>query len=250
MLSAVCYILALILLVTAVTALAACHKGPRIVENPLIEAANSVTLDITKVELTDTATWLQVNAYRAKDWVKITSDAYLQADGRSYALTGAQDITPDSDFWMPASGETTFRLRFAPLPRRTRSFDFIQEDKGQDCFKLFGIDLTGKATFDTPESVPQEARRMDGDAPMPAPVFRCGETSLTIHLLGWHEGMMQELPIDLVNTWGKSKKYTSPIDPETHTATYRFPPSTPKPTPPPTASCSMAPCPYGFPQAA
>lgn len=206
----------------AVLTLAACHKGPRIVENPLIEAANSVTLDITKVELTDTATWLQVNAYRAKDWVKITSDAYLQANGRPYALTGAQGITPDSDFWMPASGETTFRLRFAPLPRRTRSFDFIQEDKGQDCFKLFGIDLTGKATFDTPESVPQEARRMDGDAPMPAPVFHCGETSLTIHLLGWHKGMMQELPIDLVNTWGKSKKYTSPIDPETHTATYRF----------------------------
>ena len=206
----------------AALALSACQGGPRVVENPLIEAANSLTLDITKVELTDTATWLQVDAYRAKDWIRITSDACLQADGRPYALTGAQGITPDSDFWMPASGETTFRLCFEPLPLRTRSFDFIQENEGQDCFKLFGIDLTGKATFGTPESVPQEARRMDGNAPMPTPIFRCGETCLTIHLLGWHEGMMQELPIALVNTWGKSKKYTSPIDPEKHTATYRF----------------------------
>ena len=206
----------------AALALSACQGGPRVVENPLIEAANSLTLDITKVELTDTATWLQVDAYRAKDWVRITSDACLQADGRTYALTGAQGITPDSDFWMPASGETTFRLRFEPLPLRTPSVDFIQENEGQDCFKLFGIDLTGKATFGTPESVPQEARRMDGNAPMPTPIFRCGETSLTIHLLGWHEGMMRELPIGLVNTWGKSKKYTSPIDPEKHTATYHF----------------------------
>ena len=48
----------------AALALSACQGGPRVVENPLIEAANSLTLDITKVELTDTATWLQVDAYR------------------------------------------------------------------------------------------------------------------------------------------------------------------------------------------
>ena len=122
--------------VLAALALSACQGGSRVVENPLIEAANSLTLDITKVELTDTATWLQVDAYRAKDWIRITSDACLHADGRTYALTGAQGITPDSDLWMPVSGETTFRLRFEPLPLRTLSFDFIQENEGQDCFKL------------------------------------------------------------------------------------------------------------------
>ena len=37
----------------AALALSACQGGPRVVENPLIEAANSLTLDITKVELTD-----------------------------------------------------------------------------------------------------------------------------------------------------------------------------------------------------
>ena len=35
--------------------LAACQTGPKVVENPLIESANSMTLDIAKVELTDTA---------------------------------------------------------------------------------------------------------------------------------------------------------------------------------------------------
>ncbi|HJA83504.1 MAG TPA: hypothetical protein H9785_06020 [Candidatus Bacteroides intestinavium] len=145
----------------AIWALGACQDGPRTVENPLIETANSLTLDITRVELTDTATWLQVDAYRAKDWIRITSDACLQAEGQTYALTGTQDITPDSDFWMPASGKATFHLRFEPLPLRTRSFDFIQKAEGKDCFKLFGIDLTGKATYDTPESVPQTARVME-----------------------------------------------------------------------------------------
>ena len=38
-------------------------QDPKVVENPLIESANSMTLDIAKVELTDTATVLHVDAY-------------------------------------------------------------------------------------------------------------------------------------------------------------------------------------------
>ena len=38
--------------------LAACSTGPKVVENPLIESSNSMTLDVSKVELTDTATVL------------------------------------------------------------------------------------------------------------------------------------------------------------------------------------------------
>ena len=43
--------------------LAACSTGPKVVENPLIESSNSMTLDVSKVELTDTATVLHVDAY-------------------------------------------------------------------------------------------------------------------------------------------------------------------------------------------
>ena len=117
---------------------------PRSVENPFIESANTMTLDISKVELSDTATVLYTDAYfRPHYWIKISSESYLQADGKKYALKSTQGIEADSLFWMPETGEASFRLSFEPLPRDTRSFDFIESDCNE-CFKLFGIDLTGK----------------------------------------------------------------------------------------------------------
>ena len=128
--------------------LAACSTGPKVVE---------MTLDVSKVELTDTATVLHVDAYfRPHYWIRIDAKTYLRAGGEKYALTSAQGITPDSLFWMPESGEASFVLSFQPLPKRTKSFDFIESDCA-DCFKLFGIDLTGKKSYDTPEGIPAEA---------------------------------------------------------------------------------------------
>ena len=93
--------------------LAACSTGPKVVENPLIESSNSMTLDVSKVELTDTATVLHVDAYfRPHNWIRIDSKTYLRAGGEKYALTSAQGITPDSLFWMPESGEASFVLSF------------------------------------------------------------------------------------------------------------------------------------------
>ena len=131
--------------------LPSCTPANRVVENPLIATANTRTLDIVKVELSDTATVLHVNAYyRPKNWIVISSDSYLQIPARRFMLTGAEGITPDSLFWMPKSGRASFVLRFPPLPRGTKSFDFIESDC-DDCFKIYGVDLTGKTEY--PESV-------------------------------------------------------------------------------------------------
>ena len=43
--------------------LPSCTPANRVVENPLIATANTQTLDIVKVELSDTATVLHMNAY-------------------------------------------------------------------------------------------------------------------------------------------------------------------------------------------
>ena len=54
--------------------LPSCTPANRVVENPLIETANTRTLDIVKVELSDTATVLHMNAYyRPKNWPAPTS---------------------------------------------------------------------------------------------------------------------------------------------------------------------------------
>ena len=200
----------------------ACSHGPRAVENPLIETANTTVLDISRVELTDTATVLKVDAYfNPRMWIQIASDAYLRADGKKYALTGAEGITPDSLFWMPESGRASFRLTFQPLPLRTKSFDFIESDC-EDCFKLFGIDLTGKTEYDAPEGIPAEALAMDGNAPMPAPIFRIGETTVDLHLLNHREEAGKEIKFYVNTLLGGQDEYAASIDSATSTATFRF----------------------------
>lgn len=86
--------------------LTSCGPNNKAVEYPLIETANTNALDIAKVELTDSATILHTDAYyRPHNWIRISSESYLQAGGKRYMLTGAEGITPDSLFWMPESGE-------------------------------------------------------------------------------------------------------------------------------------------------
>ena len=99
--------------------LPSCTPANRVVENPLIETANTRTLDIVKVELSDTATVLHMNAYyRPKNWIVISSDSYLQIPARRFMLTGAEGITPDSLFWMPDVGPCVVRAAVpAPAPR-------------------------------------------------------------------------------------------------------------------------------------
>ena len=146
---------AIALTAATATIAASCSRTVKTVDYPLIETANSTTLDIAKVELSDTATVLHINArYIPNYWIKISSDSYLATKGRKYTLTGSDGIEPDSLFWMPASGEASFRLMFEPLPKRTKSFDFIESDC-EDCFKLYGIDLTGKTEYDRPAGIPE-----------------------------------------------------------------------------------------------
>ena len=203
-------------------AFAACQSGPRTVENPLIETSNTRTLDIVKVELTDTATILQVDAYfTPRYWIRIDSKTYLQADGQKYALTSAQGITPDSLFWMPDSGEASFQLTFQPLPLGTKKSDFSEADC-EDCSKLYGIDLTGKATYDTPEGIPAEALVMDGNASVPEPIFKSGETTVDVHLLHYRPELVKELNLYVNTLWGSQEENTASIDPETGTATFSF----------------------------
>ena len=196
--------------IAAACLLAACSQADKVVEYPFIESANTMTLDIAKVELTDTATILHTDAYfRPHNWIRIDAQSYLLADGKKYMLTGTQGIEADSLFWMPDSGEASFTLLFEPMPKRTRSFDFIESDC-EDCFKLYGIDLTGKRTYDAPADLPA----VDGNASVPEPIFRSGETTLRFHLLGYREAFGKELNVYVNTMFGDQQPYTCPIDAE------------------------------------
>ena len=202
--------------------LASCGPNNKTVEYPLIETANTNALDIAKVELTDSATILHTDAYyRPHNWIRISSESYLQAGGKRYMLTGAEGITPDSLFWMPESGEASFTLRFEPLPSGTPSFDFIESDC-EDCFKLFGIDLTGKKTFDTPDEVPEDLRQADGETAMPDPIFKTGTTTVNVHFLHYRPELGKEANLYVNTLFGTQQPYTATIDPETGKASFSF----------------------------
>lgn len=196
----------------------------RSVENPFIESANTMTLDIAKVELSDTATVLYTDAYfRPHYWIKISSGSYLQADGKKYALKGTQGIEADSLFWMPETGEASFRLSFEPLPRGTRSFDFIESDC-DECFKLFGIDLTGKTEATLPSDIPAEVIRATETIPssLPAPLFKMGETVVHVHLSGYRKELAKEVNLYVNTLLNGQQSYTASINADTGEAEFKF----------------------------
>lgn len=203
--------------------LASCTPANRVVENPLIGAANTMTLDFPKIELSDTATVLHVDAYfRPHNCIRIDAGTYLLADGQKYMLQGSEGILPDSLFWMPDSGEASFVLKFGPLPRGTKSFDFIESDC-DDCFKLYGVDLTGKKEYPRyPEGLPRALRKAPEDGPVPEPILAVGTTTVNVRLLGYRRGMVKEVAMYVNSLLNGQEEHTAAIDPESGTATLRF----------------------------
>ncbi|MCM1452466.1 MAG: TlpA family protein disulfide reductase [Clostridium sp.] len=169
--------------VLAAIALSSCSGGPRTVEYPVINFSNTSSIDIVKVELTDSATIIDMDAhYRPGWWIRIASDSYLKAGGKDYALTGWEGIEPDSEFWMPESGEASFKLIFEPLPFSTKEFDFIEGDS-QGAFLLLGVDISGKPQGKYPKGLPKELQKEVADAEVPEPAFEMGRTTVNVHLL-------------------------------------------------------------------
>ncbi len=132
---------ALFILMLAATSI---YAQQRVVELPAALFTNTHTVEIAKVTLSDTETILDIEAfYHPGYWIKIVSDSYLQADGQKYMIRSGNGIDLDSLFWMPESGEASFKLVFEPLPMNTEKFDFLEGDC-EDCFKIYDVNLKKK----------------------------------------------------------------------------------------------------------
>ena len=118
----------------------------RVVEQPAFDAWSSTTLEIDKIALSDTATVFYIDAYfRPKYWIQVVKETTLRADGKTYPIKTGDGITLSKKFWMPESGEASFRLIFPPLPKGTKTVDFIEGDE-EGAFKIWGIHLDGSST--------------------------------------------------------------------------------------------------------
>ena len=172
--------------------LVACNQsGPRMVDYPFINFANTTSIDIVKVDLNDSSTVLTIDAnYLPNYWIRIAPETKLVANGVDYNLTGADGIVPGEEFYMPESGKAQFTLSFEPLPYSTSSFDFIEGNEERS-FHLWGVDISGKHFPEYPVGLPKEMQRKIADEPLPTPVFAIDSTLINIQMLPVSEQLLK-----------------------------------------------------------
>lgn len=193
-------------------ALAWSSPQAKTVEMPWYGGTNTNTIDISAVELTDTATILSIHIrYRPGWWVKFAKETALKAGDDSYGLKWADGIVPDQEFYLPESGEATVRLAFEPVPVDAPSITLTENAPSGFC--IWDIDLTGlKHDGMLPEGLPAEVAEGKG---APDPGLDHGETSLTFHLLGPAEATDAEYRAILNTTIGDQLAHKLIFDPKT-----------------------------------
>ncbi len=200
------FFIASLALMGTITTLATSMSNNRVVDYPVINYANTSVLDISKVELNDSNTVVHFNAYyRPHYWIKISSGLYLSANGKKYALTASENITPDSLLWMPDDGKAEFKLIFEPLPLTVQKFDCVEGEEPGD-FRLINIDLSGNSDLEYPDGLPNEFNKELKDGPMPYPAFEIGTTTINFHLLPNIKQMVGDMNLYVNKMGGKQQE--------------------------------------------
>lgn len=182
------------------------NRADRMIERPVYGFQNSTTLEIDKVELTDSATILYVDAYfYPNNWIRIDSATYIRANGKNYTVQGAEGIVLHAEHWMPETGEDHFKLFFPPIPKNTKSIDFIESDCA-DCFKIWGIDLTGKAGAYRPD-LPQDILQAEPDrtTKLETPELKMGKTKVTLFVTGLVEGYEPSSRLSITDPFSRQR---------------------------------------------
>ena len=130
-----------LLLYAAFFLLLSCNKKATIIKNPEYDSSNTDMIQISKIELTDTATILFTDAYnRPNNWVSISSGTVLKGKYNTYKLRGSEGFELDKEIYMPESGNVSFKLFFDPVDKQEESVDFA-ESEDPNFFRITGIKL-------------------------------------------------------------------------------------------------------------
>jgi len=117
--------------------------------NPTTEYSNSygdgyfiLSLDVTKVELKETETVVHITAQQRSDYpeysFQFVGDTYLKVGEKRYTLVSADGIELNKYVQTDKNGKREMVFHFPPLPKDTKSFDFIEGD-GDRAFQIKGI---------------------------------------------------------------------------------------------------------------
>jgi len=133
---------AIITILLALVALAGQAKVYKTIKAPKAMASNIYRgeLKAREVILADTASTIHFTMeYPQGQNFRFVNTCYLMdEDGTRYPLHAVEGIKLDSWVSVPESGSLDFTMHFAPMPKRTKVFDFIEGDVN-GAFVLLGI---------------------------------------------------------------------------------------------------------------
>ena len=133
---------AIITILLALVALAGQAKVYKTIKAPKAMASNIYRgeLKAREVILADTLTTIRFTIeYPQGRNFRFAKSCYLMdEDGTRYPIRRAEGLELDAWVSVPESGSLDFTMHFAPMPKRTKVFDFIEGDSG-GAFMLLGI---------------------------------------------------------------------------------------------------------------
>ena len=160
----------LVLLTLCIAGLFGCsQKRPSVIERPVFEVWNSTTIEIDKIEMSDSATVLYIDAYsKPNNWIRIRSGSYIRENesDEKLLITHSEGINLNEKTNIPESGTISFKLFYPPLKPGITKIDFVEDDCS-DCSKIWGIHLLAGAKIKL-DPLPKEFTTRQ---PLPPPGF-------------------------------------------------------------------------------
>ena len=131
------------LIIIAILLLASCNQREILIINPDYDNANTNRRQVSKIELTDSATIVHLDVYnRPNYWAKIESATTLRGNsGKLYKLLSSKDFELNKEVYMPENGNLTAILFFEPLDKNEKTVDYIEDDSNSSDFQINGIKL-------------------------------------------------------------------------------------------------------------
>jgi len=161
------------------------QASERIVKLPGFDAWSSSTIELKQIELSDTATILDIDAFYAPhNWITIDKDSYLKEGDTKYPIRYGEGIELSKKITMPESGTISFRLVFPPLPKNVGKIDFIEGDDPR-AFRIWGIRLDGKPVT----SALSTRKNPDITPTVDVPIFQNGTATITGKIEGYQSNM-------------------------------------------------------------
>lgn len=151
--------------------------------SPYSGYSNTSHLAVDKVEFARENTLMHVTANAGGGThILISSNSYLAANGKRYAIQSASEVGLDALYTMPDSGKVHFVMQFNPVPASTRVMHFSEGD--DDGWVICNI---RNEKDDLPTNIPSEWRnvRYEMDEELPESKFSDDSTRIHIKILNY-----------------------------------------------------------------